>query len=221
MAILETHLAAHPWFGEDLLKDTKFGPASTQTDSSSRLLLVRNFLPQDVRHKWYSELKEVLNTLGAVISRSKDSPDADYAGYQYKTAQFMNCPCMYAYAGTAKHKAYNLCGFGADEGPQVLYDIKQYFRRLLGLTPEETPDCWVINGYYTEDKYIDWHADDDRLFGAMDGEAEILSISLGADAVFCIKPTAESSTAQFLGLPKHKCEKAIKDRNMRRLGSRR
>ena len=130
MAILETHLAAHPQC-QDMLKDTKFGPASTQTDSSSRLLLVRNFLPQDVRHKWYSELKEVLNTLGAVISRSKDSPDADYAGYQYKTAQFMNCPCMYAYAGTAKHKAYNLCGFGADEGPQVLYDIKQYFRLSL------------------------------------------------------------------------------------------
>ena len=144
----------------------------------------------------------------------------DYAGYQYKTAQFMNCPCMYGYSGTRKHKAYNLCGFGADTGPQVLYDIKQYFRRLLGLTQEETPDCWVINGYYTADKYIDWHADDDRLFGAMDGEAEILSISLGADAVFCIKPTAESKTAQFLQLPKNRCERAIRERDMRRLGSR-
>ena len=219
MAILETHLAAHSQC-QDMLKDTKFGLASTQTHSSSRLLLVRNFLPQDVRHKWYTELKEVLNTHGAVISRSTNSPDADYAGYQYRTAQFMNCPCMYAYAGTAKHKAYKLCGFGEDKGPQVLYDIKQYFRQLFGLSQEETPDCWVINGYYTADKYIDWHADDDRLFGAMDGEAEILSISLGADAVFCIKPTAESSTAQFLGLPKNRCETKIRERDMRRLGSR-
>ena len=219
MAILETHLAAHSQC-QDMLKDTKFGLASTQTHSSSRLLLVRNFLPQDVRHKWYSELKEVLNTHGAVISRSKDSPDADYAGYQYKTAQFMNCPCMYAYAGTAKHKAYPLCGFGAETGPQVLHDIKQYFRRLFRLTHDQTPDCWVINAYYTEDKFIDWHADDDHLFGAMDGKAEILSVSLGADAVFCIKPTAESSTAQFLGLPKNRCEKAIRERDMRRLGSR-
>ena len=219
MEILETNLAVHSRC-QDLLKDTVLGPPSTQTDSSSRLLLVPNFLPQDLADKWYSELKEVMKTHGAVISRSKDSPDIDYAGYQYKTAQFMNCPCMYEYAGTAKHKAYQLCGFGADTGPQVLYDIKQYFRRLLGLTQEETPDCWVINGYYTEDKYIDWHSDDDRLFGAMDGKAEILSISLGADAVFCIKPTAESSTAQFLGLPKNKCEKAIRERDMRRLGSR-
>ena len=85
MEILETNLAVYPEC-QDLLKDTVFGPPSTQTDSSSRLLLVRNFLPQDVADKWYSELKEVLNTHGAVISRSKDSPDIDYAGYQYKTA---------------------------------------------------------------------------------------------------------------------------------------
>ena len=219
MEILETNLDVHPHC-QDLLKDTVFGPPSTQTDSSSRLLLVPNFLPQDVADKWYSELKEVLNTHGAVISRSKDSPDIDYAGYQYKTAQFMNCPCMYAYAGTARHKAFNLCGFGADQGPQVIYDMKQHFRQLFGLTNDQIPDCWIINGYYTEDKYIDWHADDDHLFGAMDGNAEILSISLGADTVFCIKPTVDSNTAQFLGLPKNKCEKAIKDRNMRRLGSR-
>ena len=219
MEILETHLDGHP-HRQDRLRGTVFGAASTQTDSSSRLLLVPKFLPKDVRDKWYSELKGVLNTYGAVISRSIDSPDAAYAGYQYKTAQFMNCPCMYEYAGTAKHKAYQLCGFGADPGPQVVYDMKQHFRQAFGLTNDQTPDCWVINAFYTEDKYIDWHADDDPLFGAMDGKAEILSISLGADAVFCIKPTAESSTAQFLGLPKNKCEKAIKDRNMRRLGSR-
>ena len=201
MAILETHLDAHPHC-QDRLRDTLFGAASTQTDSSSRLLLVPKLLPKDVSDKWYSELKEVLNTYGAVISRSKDSPDANYAGYQYKTAQFMNCPCMYAYAGTAKHKAFNLCGFGADQGPQVIYDMKQHFRQLFGLTNDQIPDCWIINGYYTEDKFIDWHADDDHLFGAMDGKAEILSISLGADAVFCIKPTVESRTAQFLGLPR-------------------
>ena len=218
MEILETNLDANP-HRQDRLRDTLFGAASTQTDSSSRLLLVPKFLPKDLADKWYSELKEVLNTYGAVISKSKDSPDGEYAGYQYKTAQFMNCPCMYAYAGTARHKSY-MCGFGADQGPQVIYDMKQHFRQLFGLTNDQIPDCWIINGYYTQDKYINWHADDDHLFGAMDGNAEILSISLGADTVFCIKPTVDSKTAQFLGLPKNKCEKAIKDRNMRRLGSR-
>ena len=217
MEILETKLDAYPHC-QDRLRDTLFGAASTH--SSSRLLLVPKFLPKDLADKWYSELKEVLNTYGAVISKSKDSPDGEYAGYQYKTAQFMNCPCMYAYAGTARHKSYNLCGFGADQGPQVIYDMKQHFLQLFGLTNDQIPDCWIINGYYTQDKYINWHADDDHLFGAMHGNAEILSISLGADTVFCIKPTVDSKTAQFLRLPKNKCEKAIKDRNMRRLGSR-
>ena len=219
MEILETKLDVHPR-RQDMLKDTVLGPPSKQTDSSSRLLRVPNFVPQDLADKWYSELKDVMKTYGAVISKSKNSPDIDYAGYQYTTAQFMNCPCIYGYSGTARHKAYQLCGFGADTGPPVLYDIKNHFRKQFGLSAKQTPDCWVINAYYTEDKFIDWHADDAHLFGAMDGKAEILSISLGADAVFCIKPTAESSTAQFLGLPKNKCEKAIKDRNMRRLGSR-
>ena len=216
MEILETKLDAYPHC-QDRLRDTLFGAASTH--SSSRLLLVPKFLPKDLADKWYSELKEVLNTYGAVISKSKDSPDGEYAGYQYKTAQFMNCPCMYAYAGTARHKSY-MCGFGADQGPQVIYDMKQHFLQLFGLTNDQIPDCWIINGYYTQDKYINWHADDDHLFGAMHGNAEILSISLGADTVFCIKPTVDSKTAQFLRLPKNKCEKAIKDRNMRRLGSR-
>ena len=109
MGILETNLDAYSHC-QDRLRDTLFGAASTQTDSSSRLLLVPNFLPKELADKWYSELKEVLKTHGAVISKSKDSPDTDCAGYQYKTAQFMNCPCMYEYAGTS-----------ADPGPQVLF----------------------------------------------------------------------------------------------------
>ena len=79
MEILETNLDVHPHC-QDLLKDTVFGPPSTQTDSSSRLLLVPNYLPPDVANKWYSELKEVMKTHGAVISRSNQmiTPDDDY-----------------------------------------------------------------------------------------------------------------------------------------------
>ena len=154
---------------------------------------------------------------GAVISRSIDSPVAGEP-YQYTTAQFMRCPCMYGYAGTKRHTAFQY-GFGVDTGPQVLYDIQNHFRKKFGLTTKQIPDCWVINVYYSEHKFIAWHSDDDHLFGALDGPAEILSISLGAEGVFCVKPKAESSTAYALGLPK-KCEKAIESRNLRRLGSR-
>ena len=76
MDILETNLDAHP-HRQDLLEDTVFGHPSKQTDSSSRLLRLPKFLPPEVGDKWYSELKEVMNTHGAVISRSKDSPDIE------------------------------------------------------------------------------------------------------------------------------------------------
>ena len=160
-----------------------------------------------------------MQTHGAVISRSKDSPAGDYLGYQYTTAQFMRCPCMYGYAGTKRHTAFQY-GFGVDTGPQVLYDIQNHFRKKFGLTTKQIPDCWVINVYYSEHKFIAWHSDDDHLFGALDGPAEILSISLGADGVFCVKPKSESSTAHALGLGKKHFEKAIEQRNLRRLGSR-
>ena len=57
MEILETNLAVHPHC-QDLLKDTVFGPPSTQTDSSSRLLLVPKFLPKDVRCVYFMVYKK-------------------------------------------------------------------------------------------------------------------------------------------------------------------
>ena len=59
---------------------------------------------------------------------------------------------------------------------------------------DQIPDCWLINSYSTADKFIDWHSDDGHLFGALDGPAEILAISLGADGVFNVSSNAESSS---------------------------
>ena len=133
--------------------------------------------------------------------------------HQYTTAQFMRCACIYGCAGTAY-------GFGAGQGPQVLYDILNYFQRKFQVTSDQIPDSWVINLYNTEEQFIGWHSDDDHLFGALDGPAEILSISLGADGVFCVKPKAGSITAHASGPVKKNCEKAIVQHNLRRLGSR-
>ena len=126
----------------------------------------------DLQDKWYSELIELMQSV---------SPDGPV-----DTVQFMRCACIYGCAGTAY-------GFGAGQGPQVLYDILNYFQRKFQLTSDQIPDCWVINSYNTADKFIDWHTDDDHLFGALDGPAEILAISLGADGVFNVSPNAESS----------------------------
>ena len=77
------------------------------------------------------------------------------------------------------------------QGPQVLYDIQKHFQRHT----DQIPDCWVINSYNTAEKFIDWHSDDDHLFGALDGPAEILSISLGADGMFSVSQGVSESSA--------------------------
>ena len=153
----------------------------------------------DLQDKWHSELIELMQSV---------SPDGPV-----DTVQFMRCACIYGCAGTAY-------GFGAGQGPQVLYDILNYFQTKFQLTSDQIPDSWQINSYNTEEQFIGWHSDDHHLFGALDGLAEILSISLGADGVFCVKPKAGSSTAHALGLGKKNCEKAIEQHNLRRLGSR-
>ena len=192
MEILETNLVAHSDC-LDLLRNTQFGLPSTQTDSSSRLLRVPKFVPEDVadivtaslhRVKYARGLLVYLNVFwstgtcyrlrgccacisataprladsfrnifrsawfaifrieeahGVLISRSIQSPVAGEP-YQYFTAQFMRCACIYSYAGTAKHTRY-LYVFVADPGPQVLYDIQKHFQRAFGLTSDQIPDC--------------------------------------------------------------------------------
>ena len=111
------------------------------------------------------------------------SPDGPVA-----TVQFMRCACIYGYARTAY-------GFGAGQGPQVLYDILNYFQRKFQLTSDQIPDSWQINSYNTEEQFIGWHSDDHHLFGALDGPAEILSISLGADGMFSVSQGVSESSA--------------------------
>ena len=38
--------------------------------------------------------------------------------------------------------------------------------------------------FYNDGKYVGWHTDEDRLFGTLDEETEILSLSFGPDGVF-------------------------------------
>ena len=49
------------------------------------------------------------------------------------------------------------------------------------------PDCWVLNSYEGATKHIDWHADDDALFDAVENEAAIVSLSFGADGLFAFR----------------------------------
>ena len=66
MEILETNLVAHSDC-LDLLRNTQFGLPSTQTDSSSRLLRVPKFVPEDVADIVTASLHRVKYARGLLV----------------------------------------------------------------------------------------------------------------------------------------------------------
>ena len=66
--------------------------------------------------------------------------------------------------------------------------LKDHLMLVLGLKDMvDVPDCWVLNSYAGAAKHIDWHADDDDLFDAVENEAAIVSLSFGADGLFAFR----------------------------------
>ena len=57
------------------------------------------------------------------------------------------------------------------------------------------PDCWVVNVYEEDTKYIPWHADDDDIFDAVKKPANIVSLSFGADALFAFRCKTQTDFA--------------------------
>ena len=67
---------------------------------------------------------------------------------------------------------------------------EEYLLHTLGFEgPEYVPDCWVVNACEAPEKHIEWHADDDGLFDAVDKQTTIVAISLGPDGLFAFRPT--------------------------------
>ena len=64
------------------------------------------------------------------------------------------------------------------------------------LPREAVPDLWVVNAYEDENRFIDWHSDDDRLFDAVENEAAIVSLSFGNDGLFAFRVKAKSALAR-------------------------
>ena len=183
---------------ENVFQGTPFEHAVNEADTRCVGLKVPEFIPPLTATKWYRGALSMMASHGAPLSRPPNST-AICAGHQYRTARFMRfpCTCSYDYAGTRQHRQFHYGAPGQDA--PVLSGIDEYLRITFGLPAEAVPDCWVINAY-ADDNYIDWHTDEDPMFGALDGETEIISISLGPDGVFCVRPRAREALARSLGV---------------------
>ena len=199
---------------QDVLKGTTLQAASSSAEQRCACLPVPGFLPGPIAVDWHRRFLELLRAHGAPISRPQNT-NAVTLPYQYTTAQFIRgpCTCKYDYAGTAKHRVFQY-GFGIEDGPSVIAEVDQYFRNTFNLSGPSIPSMWVVNAY-TAEKYIDWHTDEAPLFGALDAETEIVSLSLGPDGVFCIQPRTGQSFAAELGLAGKKLTDKIAERGLR------
>ena len=66
--------------------------------------------------------------------------------------------------------------------------LKDYLMHALQFDDMRyVPDCWVVNSYAEAGKFIDWHADDDALFDAVEQKTAIVSLSFGADGLFAFR----------------------------------
>ena len=72
--------------------------------------------------------------------------------------------------------------------PQFLLDLWQELSlRFPAVESGQPPNCINCNLYHDGSVVVGWHADDEHLFDAVDNDAAIVSLSLGATRKFQVK----------------------------------
>eukprot|EP00927_Polykrikos_kofoidii_P005354 TRINITY_DN12120_c0_g1_i1.p1 TRINITY_DN12120_c0_g1~~TRINITY_DN12120_c0_g1_i1.p1 ORF type:complete len:557 (+),score=103.13 TRINITY_DN12120_c0_g1_i1:139-1671(+) len=94
------------------------------------------------------------------------------------------CRCPYWYGGAMVRPAVF---------PAWMYRLMEVFMPICGLPIAETwPNSCNINCYSDGSDALDWHADDEPMFGGWDGDCRIISLSLGAERTFEVRRAADS-----------------------------
>ena len=92
-----------------------------------------------------------------------------------------NCTCRYKYGSIESHPE----GFAPNEFPEFLKDLSGMVREIFGY--KDNPDACNLNLYETGDNVLGFHADNEALFRGKQGEAEIISLSLGSTRRFTLR----------------------------------
>lgn len=140
--------------------------------------------PSKLSARFLKELKEsgpwldIRNKAGTRISR--------------RTCWYVrdNCTCHYTYgdirvSGTSSPKVTGLGG-NSERFTQVMDKITEHvFERLFPhLATEDWPNSANCNWYEEPYHGVGWHADDERLFGGLEHDCPIISLSLGGSREF-------------------------------------
>ena len=104
-----------------------------------------------------------------------------------KAVWLTDCACKYNYSGLS---------FSPGIAPKWFARFQAQILSLSGLGISF--NCCNVNYYPDGNAGLDWHADDEALFGPVSGPVPILSFSVGATRVFEIK---NNSSGEVISLP--------------------
>eukprot|EP00933_Yihiella_yeosuensis_P000542 TRINITY_DN10084_c0_g2_i1.p1 TRINITY_DN10084_c0_g2~~TRINITY_DN10084_c0_g2_i1.p1 ORF type:complete len:498 (-),score=126.92 TRINITY_DN10084_c0_g2_i1:156-1478(-) len=97
-----------------------------------------------------------------------------------------HCRCPYRYGGTVVKPASPF--------PPWMIKILEVCMPLCGLHDKsQWPNSCNLNCYSDSSDSLDWHADDEPLFGGLEGNCCIISLSLGDQRRFELRPTAAAA----------------------------
>lgn len=100
------------------------------------------------------------------------------------------CTCPYNYGGAVVK---------AKQFPDWMHELLQQVMPLCGLSEEEWPNSCNVNLYVNADA-LSWHADDEPLMDTPDGNCCIVSLSLGQERTFQLKPNGDQEASHELKL---------------------
>ncbi|CAK0818189.1 unnamed protein product [Prorocentrum cordatum] len=92
------------------------------------------------------------------------------------------CACTYRYSGTS---------WPAQQMDPWFLEITKRVCAECGIT--DIPNCCNVNLYEDGKQTVGWHSDDEPLFDSLTQDTLIISLSLGAQRTFLIRPNADQS----------------------------
>lgn len=105
------------------------------------------------------------------------------------------CSCPYRYGGAV---------VDATPFPPFMNELMDVVMPLCGFPKEEAedwPNSCNVNLYADGTDYLDWHADDEPLFGGRHGDCCIISLSLGQERPFQLRLTDCADANQIHEFP--------------------
>ena len=137
---------------------------------------------------------EGVQKLGDKPNTTKDSRHT----YKVVNASRSPCQCQYKYAGTRKHRFFQLGDLNTEFQStfatflpplNTMCDVvDSAMRDKFGTMQSGLPNYVIVNEYQSQENSIGWHSDADELFDGMNSQSVIFSFNFHRGGIFAVAP---------------------------------